>query len=78
MRAAARRWAVLVGGWALLVAGALLLVLPGPGIPLVIGGLALLGRESPWARRLCDRLQARAARLRRQLRSRFSERKVTE
>jgi hypothetical protein len=66
VRAAALRWAVLVGGWALLVSGALLLVLPGPGLPLVVAGLALLGRESPWARRLCDRLRAQLARLRRQ------------
>ena len=64
MKAAARRWAVLVGGWALLVVGALLLVLPGPGLPLLLAGLALLGRESPWARRLCDRLKARLARIR--------------
>jgi Putative transmembrane protein (PGPGW) len=79
VRARALRWAVLAGGWALLVVGALMIVLPGPGIPLVIAGLALLGRESPWARRLCERVRARAGRLRRHAAgSRASERKVTE
>ncbi|MBS1108377.1 MAG: putative transrane protein [Anaeromyxobacteraceae bacterium] len=49
----------LAGGWVLLVVGALLLVLPGPGIPLVILGLALLSRDVPWARRLRQRVEAR-------------------
>ena len=40
----------LTAGWALLAAGALLLVLPGPGIPLVLLALALLGRHHRWAR----------------------------
>ncbi len=48
----ARRWFSLGAGFALLAVGAALLVLPGPGIPLVLAGLALLGRELPWARRL--------------------------
>ncbi|MGC4000783.1 MAG: PGPGW domain-containing protein [Anaeromyxobacter sp.] len=51
-----RRVARLVGGFALLTGGALLLVLPGPGIPLVLGGLALLAPEVEWARRLRSRL----------------------
>lgn len=49
----------LIGGWVLLVLGALLMVLPGPGIPLVILGLALLSRDVPWARRLRERVEAR-------------------
>lgn len=46
----------LVAGWALLVTGTALLVLPGPGIPLVLGGLAILGREQAWAGRLHRRI----------------------
>jgi len=47
-----RRAAIVTSGFALLLAGAALLVLPGPGIPLVAAGLALLSLEFAWARRL--------------------------
>jgi len=47
-----RRAAVVVGGFVLLAAGGLLMVLPGPGIPLVVAGLGLLSLEFEWARRL--------------------------
>jgi Putative transmembrane protein (PGPGW) len=46
-------------GWSLLVVGALLLVLPGPGIPLLVLGLALLSRDVPWARRARERVLER-------------------
>ncbi len=49
-------------GWAALVAGAVLLVLPGPGLPLVVLGLTLLSRDVPWARRLRARVQDRLPR----------------
>jgi hypothetical protein len=58
-----RRWASLGGGYALLVVGGMLLVLPGPGLPLIIAGLALLERDAPWARRLRVRIQERLRRL---------------
>lgn len=57
-------------GWALLGAGAALLVLPGPGIPLVLAGLVILGRERPWARRLQLRLRLEAARAIERMRAR--------
>jgi uncharacterized protein (TIGR02611 family) len=60
--AGARRIAVIVAGTILLVVGIGLLVLPGPGIPLVIAGLALLGTQFPWARRALEWLRARAKR----------------
>ena len=47
-----RRAVVVVGGFALLAAGGALMVLPGPGIPLVLAGLGLLSLEFEWARRL--------------------------
>jgi hypothetical protein len=58
-RSAWARAARLAGGWSLLLLGGALLLLPGPGIPLVIAGLALLARDLPWARRLAERLRAR-------------------
>jgi putative transmembrane protein PGPGW len=53
------RYATLAGGWALLLAGFVMLFLPGPGLAAILGGLALLGREAPWARRLDHRIRAR-------------------
>jgi Flp pilus assembly protein TadB len=60
-----RRYATLAAGWTLLVVGVALLVLPGPGVPLIIAGLAVLGREVEWARRLRTRIEERFARFRR-------------
>jgi tellurite resistance protein TerC len=47
------------GGWVLLGTGVALLVLPGPGIPLVIAGLAILGRRHAWARSAAHRIRQR-------------------
>ncbi len=55
-------------GWSLLAAGGALLVLPGPGIPLVLVGLALLSPEHRWARRVRARLRSRWWSLRARLR----------
>jgi len=49
-------------GYGLLAVGLALLVLPGPGIPFLLGGLALLAKRRPWARRARRRLQVQAAR----------------
>ena len=43
------RIARIVGGVALIVAGIFMLVLPGPGIITIIGGLALLAQDVAWA-----------------------------
>ena len=45
-----------MGGFGLLAAGGVLMVLPGPGIPLVVAGLGLLSLEFEWAKRLRRRL----------------------
>ena len=58
----ARDALVLAGGWLLLAVGAALLVLPGPGIPLVVAGLGILGRRHAWARSAAHRIRARTAR----------------
>lgn len=52
----------IASGAALLLAGAALLVLPGPGIPMVLGALILLETEFHWARRLRARLNGDARR----------------
>ncbi|WP_345732973.1 PGPGW domain-containing protein, partial [Cryptosporangium minutisporangium] len=47
-------------GAALIVVGVLLLVLPGPGLLLVLAGLLLLASEFPWARRYVEPVRERA------------------
>jgi hypothetical protein len=61
-RSAVARVALVCAGWALLAAGACLLFLPGPGVPLLLGGLALIAEEQDWARRLLGRLKDRLQR----------------
>lgn len=46
-------------GIALLILGLFLLVLPGPGILTIAGGLAVLATEFTWARRLLDWMKDR-------------------
>ncbi len=66
--ASARRIGILLAGSILFLAGIALLVLPGPGVPLIIAGLALLGTQFTWARRasawLRERFSAAIAALR--------------
>lgn len=57
-----RQAAVVVAGFGLIIAGAILLVLPGPGIVLILLGLGILGREFRWARRLLVGLRLTAQR----------------
>ena len=58
-----RRWARIASGMALLGAGAAMLLLPGPGLAAIAGGLAILARDFAWARRLMDAGRDRARRL---------------
>jgi uncharacterized protein (TIGR02611 family) len=57
-----KRIAVLVAGLVLVVAGVVMLVLPGPGLLVIIAGLAVLATEFAWAEHLLDRAQAQASR----------------
>lgn len=72
------RWVgVAVVGGALLLAGLVFMVLPGPGIPLVLLGLVVLGSEFAWAQVLLHRVKdgsQKAASTARGLFSRFSRR----
>ncbi|MCF2529005.1 TIGR02611 family protein [Yinghuangia sp. KLBMP8922] len=42
---------VAIVGFAVIVAGLIMMVIPGPGIPAVLVGLAILGTEFVWAQR---------------------------
>lgn len=55
-----RRLTVLLIGAAVMGAGFAMLVLPGPGILVVVIGLAILAREFAWAERTLDKTRARA------------------
>lgn len=56
-----RRLLVLVLGFAIVGAGVAMLVLPGPGMLVIMVGLAVLGTEFAWAERALDRTTTRAA-----------------
>ena len=59
-----------VGGWVLLLVGLALLVLPGPGSPCVLAGLAILGRRHAWARLYARKIRQRGTKWMERLRSR--------
>src|SRR5205823_11958173 len=63
-----RRLIVFVIGSTILIAGLLMLVLPGPGILVIIVGLAILATEFVWAERLLIRARERVARVAQKLR----------
>ena len=49
------RAATAIGGFSTLLAGVALLVLPGPGVPLLLVGLGLLALEFRWAEAALER-----------------------
>jgi uncharacterized protein (TIGR02611 family) len=57
-----KRIAILVIGLTLVVGGLAMLVLPGPGILVVIAGLAVLATEFVWAERMLDTAKGHATR----------------
>jgi Putative transmembrane protein (PGPGW) len=63
------RCAVVVAGIALTLAGIFFLVVPGPGIPILVVGLALIAQESAIMARLLDRAELRLRRWWKRLRS---------
>jgi hypothetical protein len=56
----AKRAAALIGGGLLVAVGVVLLVLPGPGLLLVLAGLVVLANEFPAVERYVDPVQDRA------------------
>jgi uncharacterized protein (TIGR02611 family) len=67
----ARRGGVFLVGVALLVAGAAMLVLPGPGIAVILLGLVVLAREFSWARRVLVWVRRHAVQLKDQAQARL-------
>ena len=59
-----RRFFKILGGFTLLFIGVVMLITPGPGWLVIVGGLAMLAAEFVWARRLLDRLKSEGERLR--------------
>lgn len=57
---ALKRCAVTIVGAALLLVGAAMMVLPGPGILIIVAGLAVLATEYVWAQRLLRRAKSQA------------------
>lgn len=55
-----KRFAVTIVGAGILLVGLALMVLPGPGILLIVAGLAVLATEYVWARRLLVHAKDRA------------------
>jgi len=57
-----KRWLKILIGGAITVAGIILMPVPGPGgTPVTLFGLAILGSELPWAKKLMDKLKERLA-----------------
>jgi uncharacterized protein (TIGR02611 family) len=57
------RIARVVGGFTLIIAGVLMLVLPGPGVLTILGGLAMIANEFAWAQDIIDWVKAKVARI---------------
>jgi hypothetical protein len=56
------RWAVVIAGIILTLVGIFFLAVPGPGIPILAIGLALIAQESAVTARLLDRAEVRIRR----------------
>jgi uncharacterized protein (TIGR02611 family) len=66
-----RRGGVFLVGMTLLVAGAAMLVLPGPGIAVILLGLVVLSAEFQWAKRALTWMRQRAAAVKAQAQARM-------
>ncbi len=56
------RLSVAAVGFIILAIGIVMLVTPGPGLLVIIAGLAILAHEFAWAARALDKAKVRAAR----------------
>jgi uncharacterized protein (TIGR02611 family) len=63
-----KRIAVTVVGFTLVLAGLAMLVLPGPGLLVIVAGFAVLATEYAWARRALDETKRRARQAARKVR----------
>jgi hypothetical protein len=60
MRGAAKRIGLEVVGWTLVVAGIAALILPGPGLLMIAGGLIILSQQYEWAERRVEPIKREA------------------
>lgn len=60
MRGALRRIVLEVVGWTLVVAGVAALILPGPGLIMLAGGLVVLSQQYEWAARRVEPVKRQA------------------
>jgi hypothetical protein len=60
MKGAAKRVGVEVLGWLLVVAGIAALILPGPGLLMLAGGLVVLSQQYEWAERRVEPIKREA------------------
>ena len=60
MKGAAKRITLEVVGWLLVLAGIAALVLPGPGLLMLFGGLAILSQQYDWAEKRVAPIERRA------------------
>lgn len=70
-----KRIAVSVVGFVLLAGGLVMMVTPGPGILVIIAGLAVLATEYAWARRTLERTKEKAKQGGQTIRSWFRRRR---
>lgn len=70
-----RKLIVAVVGTTAVLIGLAMLVLPGPALLVIPFGVAILGLEFAWARRLQHRLRAQASRVAAQARARKRQRR---
>jgi uncharacterized protein (TIGR02611 family) len=70
------RWVIVatIGG-TLVVLGIIFLVLPGPGLPLVIAGLAILASEFAWAQYMLSRIKEKSQQVAQKAKSTFRRNK---
>jgi hypothetical protein len=60
MRAAAKRIGLEVVGWTLVVVGIAALILPGPGLLMIAGGMIVLSQQYEWAERRVEPIKREA------------------
>ena len=60
MKAAAKRIGLEIVGWTLVVAGIAALILPGPGLLMIAGGLVILSPQYEWAERRVEPIKREA------------------
>ncbi|HEY2782264.1 MAG TPA: PGPGW domain-containing protein [Steroidobacteraceae bacterium] len=60
-----KKFFVALAGGTVLLVGIALLILPGPGLPIVAAGIAILATEFLWARRALRNAKGAVARVRR-------------